>query len=95
MAIFGATVLSAIAVGIRILWRYFYPKEGETVGVEKSLWFHSWNGRVFLVMLVLMFVVIGWYRMTTVQQTPQNLERPPSREVMEKAPVSSLDTLKK
>lgn len=88
VAIFGGVVLTAFVVGGRLLWRYFYPV-GD-VGAEKRLpihWPAVWNGRLFAVMVVLVFLAIGVYRMTTVQESPANLERPVSRNALEKVPT--------
>ncbi|MEO5328205.1 MAG: hypothetical protein H7829_08160 [Magnetococcus sp. THC-1_WYH] len=88
VAILGGVVLTAFVVGGRLLWRYFYPIDD--VGAEKKLpirWPTVWNGRLFAVMVVLMFLAIGVYRMTTIQEPPANLERPASRTALEKVPT--------
>lgn len=88
VAILGGVVLTAFVVGGRLLWQYFFP--AGNVGVAKRLpihWPTVWNGRLFAVMLVLMFLAIGVYRMTTIQEPPANLERPVSRTALEKVPT--------
>lgn len=87
VAILGVVVLTAFVVGGRMLWRYYSPAADG--GVEKRLpfpfrWSVQWNGSVLAAVVVLAALAIGVYRMTTIQEPPSNLERPPSRDAMEK-----------
>ncbi len=79
MAIFGALVLSAIIVGGRMIWRYYHPVTEIVDAKPISSWLDARNGRVFMVLLVVIFVMIFVYRLGSVQNPPNNLEHPPSR----------------
>lgn len=80
-SIMAAMVLSAIVIGVRMVWHHFYPPtEPAKEGPPPGNWLQTWNGRVFLIVLLLTFFAVGLHRMTMVQQPPDNLERPPSRE---------------
>ncbi|MBF0415757.1 MAG: hypothetical protein HQL79_08330 [Magnetococcales bacterium] len=80
-SIVAAMVLSAIVIGMRMVWHHFYPPtEPSKVETPAGNWLQTWNGRAFLIVLLLTFLAVGLHRMTTVQQSPNNLERPPSRE---------------
>ncbi|MBF0421461.1 MAG: hypothetical protein HQL73_00535 [Magnetococcales bacterium] len=83
-SLFAAVVISAFVIGIRLLWRNFFPPTKIVRDSAPVPWLQTWNGRVFLIVLVLTFASISFYRLTTVQQPPDNLERPPSREPVNK-----------
>lgn len=80
MAFLGAVVMTILAMGTRIVWRSIRPPVVVVQEDKHRPWLQTWNGRFFLVMLVAMLIAMGIHRMLTVQESPNNLERPPSRE---------------
>ncbi|MBF0110682.1 MAG: hypothetical protein HQL76_16055 [Magnetococcales bacterium] len=84
MAVFAALVLSAIAVGSRLLWRYHYPETQKIMETPDRSQFRAEFAKYFMMFLVTVFLGIGLYRLVSVQHPPANLERPPSKADLQK-----------